>query len=101
MEPVGAVITQYRKEHGLSTRAFAKQCQLSHSYIRNLEQGLDPSSGKKNVPTTETIEALAKGMGLSVAGLLERTMDVVSVEELSAEHKATVIKMINFFRQDS
>ncbi len=100
MNPLGEVIKKYRKEHDLSQRAFALQCELSHVYVRNLERGIDPASGKENVPTLVTISLLAKGMSLSEESLLEKIVEVISVDGLNEEHKSTVKSMINFLRRE-
>lgn len=65
------IIRKYRREHGLSLRAFAAKTGLSHAYIDNLEKGLDPHTGKPTQPTIDTLIALARGMDMSLEQLIK------------------------------
>ncbi len=100
VNPLGEIINKYRKEHDLSARAFARQCGLSHVYVRNLELGYDQATKKEGFPTLATISLLAKGMGKSEESLLEQLAEVISVDGLNDEHKNTVKSMINYFRRE-
>lgn len=67
-------IRLYRDEHGLSTRAFARACGLSATYISALESGIT-ARGAEPSPSLETYRAIAKGMGCTLANILQNVDD--------------------------
>ena len=71
------IVKQYREEHGLSQREFAKHCDLSNSLIANVERELN-TAGKPFTPSFETIQKIANGMGLSASDILHQ-MDNVEI----------------------
>ena len=73
-------LINYRKEHGLSQRKFAEKCDLSNSLISLLEMGVNPQTGKKPNPDTETYKKIAKGMDISVHKLFEQLGDSEMVD---------------------
>lgn len=73
MNTLGKFIRLARKEKGLSLRELAARCGLSHSYVDNLEKGVDPRSGKAVSPTLDTILKLAAGLGMTFGELLYRS----------------------------
>lgn len=73
-------LINYRKEHGLSQRKFAEKCDLSNSLISLLEMGVNPQTGKKPNPDTETYKKIAKGMDISVHELFEQLGDSEMVD---------------------
>ena len=73
-------LINYRKEHGLSQRKFAEKCDLSNSLISLLEMGVNPQTGKKPNPDTDTYRKIAKGMGISVHSLFEKLGDSEMVD---------------------
>lgn len=70
MSRLGNLIKARREELGLSLRDFAEMCGMSHSYIRNLEDG-DPRTGKQIVPTLEYLEKLAPALSMSLEEVLK------------------------------
>ena len=70
---IGEIVRAYRERHGLSLRAFADKCSLSHSYIDTLEKGRDPRSGKLRSPTLTVTRSLAAGMDMSLDELIALT----------------------------
>lgn len=70
MSILGRLIREKRDSERLSLREFADLCNLSHSYIKNLEQS-DPRTGKKIVPTLDSLEKLAPVLGMSLEELLK------------------------------
>lgn len=70
MNQLGKFIKQKREELDLSLRGFADLCGISHSYLDSIEKGFDARSGKPVSPTIETLEKLAAGLNISLAGLL-------------------------------
>lgn len=69
MTKLGILITAKRKSLGLSYRAFADQCKLSHTYIKNLENG-DPKTGKEIMPSIDCLKLLAPALEMSLEDLL-------------------------------
>ncbi|NMB26378.1 MAG: helix-turn-helix transcriptional regulator [Firmicutes bacterium] len=67
---LGGVIRGYRARHGLSLREFAKMCDLSHTYIAKLEEGVDPRTKKPVEPTIETVNKVALAMAMPLDELL-------------------------------
>lgn len=68
---------RYREQEGLSQREFAERCNMSHSYISMFEIGKNPSTGKKLVPTGETLKKLASGMRMTVDDLVKQVDDFI------------------------
>lgn len=84
---LGEVITEYRHEHDLSMRAFARAAGLSVTYISSLENGVT-QRGNKPTPSLETYRAIAKAMGMDIDSLLRRIDDDIKIMPTSAgEHK--------------
>lgn len=64
------VVKQYRAKHGLSLRAFAARCGISHTYLDQIEKNLDPRTGKSITPTIDTLKGLSAGMGMTLEELM-------------------------------
>lgn len=60
--PLGDYIRTKRNELNLSQNQLAKRAGVSHSYIKQLEEGLNPSTGRPISPTAATFAKLAKGL---------------------------------------
>lgn len=71
MEKLGDLIKARRESLGLSLREFGNLCGISHSYIRNLEEG-DPRTGREIVPTLSCLKKLAPVLEMSLEELLKR-----------------------------
>ena len=69
-------IVSYRKEHGISQRRLADQCDLSTGYISLIEKEINPQTGKKMVPTLAVFDKLAKGMGMTIDDLFAAVDDM-------------------------
>lgn len=67
---LGDIIKQYRSEHNLSQRDFAKKCELSHTYIAALEKKIDSRSGKKIAPTVDAVKNISKALNIPLQELL-------------------------------
>jgi transcriptional regulator with XRE-family HTH domain len=61
---LGQRLTQLRRAKGLSRYALAKNLGTSRDYLGRVEMG-------RSSPTVETLQRLAKALGVSVAKLLE------------------------------
>lgn len=73
------IVRRYREEHSLSIRQFAKQCDISHSAIANIENETN-SYGEPYIPQLGTINKVAFGMGIPARELLSM-MDGVKIDE--------------------
>ncbi|MCX8129056.1 MAG: helix-turn-helix domain-containing protein [Clostridia bacterium] len=71
MTRLGELIKSKRESSGLSLRDFSERCTLSHSYIKNLEDG-DPRTGKNIIPTIDSLEKIAPALEMSLEELLKR-----------------------------
>lgn len=62
-------LTEYLISHNMSLRDFARQCHVSHSYLKYLRDG---RTGRGDAPhiTIKTLSKIASGMGLSVNDLM-------------------------------
>ena len=72
---LGELLKSYRIEHKLSMDAFCELSDLTKGYISMLEKNEHPKSKKPIVPSYETIEKIAKGMQISVEGLIDMLDD--------------------------
>ncbi|EFM35383.1 peptidase S24-like protein [Streptococcus sp. oral taxon 071 str. 73H25AP] len=72
---LGELLKAYRTEHKLSMDAFCELSDLTKGYISMLEKNEHPKSKKPIVPSYETIEKIAKGMRISVEGLIDMLDD--------------------------
>lgn len=63
------LLIKYRREHGLSQRQMAAQCNLSTGYISLIEKTINPQTGKAMIPTLTVLNKLAKGMGITIDNL--------------------------------
>jgi len=70
MSKLGYLVKVKREGMKLSLREFADMCNVSHSYIKNLEDG-DPRTGKDITPTLEYLERIAPVLGMSLEDLLK------------------------------
>lgn len=73
---IGELIKEYRAEHGLSQRQFAKRCDLSNGYIAMLERGENPSTGEPIKSTIPALKKIATGMGISLNMLFSTVEDI-------------------------
>lgn len=63
------LLIKYRREHCLSQRQMAAQCNLSTGYISLIEKTINPQTGKAMIPTLTVLNKLAKGMGITIDNL--------------------------------
>ena len=64
------------KRGDMSLREFAKLCgNLSHTQIDSIEKGFDPRTSKPVSPTIDTLNKIAKGIGVSVSYLAALAVD--------------------------
>ena len=72
---LGEILREYRKDHGLSLRDFAKISGVSNSYLSMLETGRQPSSGRPIVPTLTKLNQIAAAMNISLDDLIAAVDD--------------------------
>lgn len=59
------LVKTYRKQNNLTMQEFADRCGLSKAYISMLEKGKHPQNATNLRPNIETLDKLAKGMGMT------------------------------------
>ena len=67
---LGEAIRQYREEHELSMRDFAKLCGLSNTMISNYERGTSAKTGEPLIPSVGNVIKVAKAMGLELEDIV-------------------------------
>ena len=98
---LGEIIAQYRTEHGMSMRAFARASGLSVTYVSSLENGIT-QRGNKPTPSLETYRAVAKAMCIDIDTLLRAIDDDIKIMPTSTgEHKLSPRKQELFDLIDS
>jgi SOS-response transcriptional repressor LexA len=60
--PLGDFVTAKREKLRLSQSELAERAGVSHTYINQIERGVNPSTGKPISPTMQTLRKLAKGL---------------------------------------
>lgn len=70
------IISEYRKSHNLSQRAFAAKCNVTNGYMSMIEKGENPSTGKPLVPSFAKLKQLANGMDMTVNQLIQIADDM-------------------------
>lgn len=55
----------------MSTREFAKFLGISHTYVANIESGVDPRSKKPIAPTIDVLQKIAQGLNMQLVELLQ------------------------------
>ncbi len=69
MDSLGEKIESLRKEKGYSLRELGKICNLSHSYISDIEKG-------RTNPSLETLVILAKNLNTSISYLVGEVSEI-------------------------
>ncbi len=72
---LGDLIRDYRTKNGISQRKFASLCGIAHSQISYIELGVNPRTGEPVIPTIDSVNAIAKVMGMSVSDILAKVDD--------------------------
>ena len=90
----GDIIRNYREEHYMSQREFARKCQLSNAQISLLEKGVG-ATGVPFMPSYRTISKVASGMGISSEALIMQCDDFdVDITDDSRLENSLVEKFI-------
>lgn len=82
-------IKAYRDSHDLSQRQFASICGVSNGYISMLENGKNPKTGDPITPSPQTVQAIARGMGMTMQELLSEVDDLYL--DLTGEEKQPAV----------
>lgn len=72
---LGDFIRQYRIEHGISQRSFAKMSSLSNAYISMLENGINPSTGRPVSISISLLQKLAVAMNTTIDYIVDNIED--------------------------
>ena len=89
---LGEFIQQYRKEHDMSVRAFARLCDISPTYITILEKGQN-SNGSVPSPSIETYILIAKAVGVQLDDLIHMVQDNVVVNPTSSVEEQSMMSL--------
>lgn len=97
LSKLSKIVDNYITKNDISLRDFAKQCDLSHSYVAKLRKGYDPITKKTVVPSIDTIEKLAKGMNMDLEYLLTMSKYLDDDKEQSdlVEESSEIYTFIN------
>ena len=77
---LGQLIVNYREEHNMSLRAFARAAGVSATYISTLERGRN-ARGSAPVPSVDTYRAIASAMGIDVDTLIRMVDDRIDIND--------------------
>lgn len=80
---LGKRVLELRKKDGYSMRELAKKCNLSHTYISDIEKD-------RTVPAVDTLRLLADALGTTMAYLLGET-DAPEKSKLTPNDRITQI----------
>lgn len=73
MSSLGAIIKARRSLYGLSLREFSQLCNLSHTYIKNIEDMSESPHNKDHALTLESLEKISKALHLTLSDLLAQS----------------------------
>ena len=76
---LGDIVKNYRISHNLSMDDFARKSGISKSYISILEKNKHPKTGKKIIPSIQTIKQAAEGMNIDFNVLFSRLEGEVDI----------------------
>lgn len=88
---LGEIIKEYRKDHDLSQRQFAKLCGLSHAYVPLIERGTS-SNGTPLTPSITVLKQIASAMGITLQDLMAKMDDDLKVDISIEENSENAIE---------
>lgn len=59
------------QRNGESLRSFADKIGISHAYLKTLEDGVDPRSGKTVTPSFNALKSISNGLNIGMGELLD------------------------------
>jgi transcriptional regulator with XRE-family HTH domain len=96
---LGKKLQELRTKNNLSLRDAHHLTGISHSYIRNIENGFDPRSGRPIYPSPDTLKKFAQAYGASYDELL-KLAGYASIEQIKKDDEEEVKKERNrLFRE--
>ncbi len=97
---LGEYIKNYRDEHKLSLREFAKLADISHTHIDSIEKGADFRTGKPVRITNETIQKLAKALNTDESFLFQLSIGKTSSITLNKKDQIEIDEYLNNFENE-
>ena len=73
MDKLGTFIKNEREKRNLSIRQFAKLCNLSNTYIGNIEKSKDPRTNNPIYPTIDSLVKISEALGFTLEDFLKKT----------------------------
>lgn len=94
---LGEYLLNERKKRNMSLREFADLIGISHTYLKKLETGINPNTGKPVSPTIEMLSDISKSLHVSLEYLLEMS-GYLKVNNLADEYQSftTPQEALNF-----
>ena len=94
---LGEYLLNERKKRNMSLREFADLIGISHTYLKKLETGINPNTGKPVSPTIEMLCDISKSLHVSLEYLLEMS-GYLKVNNLADEYQSftTPQEALNF-----
>lgn len=94
---LGEYLLNERKKRNMSLREFADLIGISHTYLKKLETGINPNTGKPVSPTIEMLSDISKSLHVSLEYLLEMS-GYLKVNNLANEYQSftTPQEALNF-----
>ena len=94
---LGEYLLNERKKRNMSLREFADLIGISHTYLKKLETGINPNTGKPVSPTLEMLSDISKSLHVSLEYLLEMS-GYLKVNNLADEYQSftTPQEALNF-----
>lgn len=89
---LGKLLESVRKEKKLSLREAASLTGLGHSYIRDLELGINRKTGKKVVPSINSLQKIANAYHLDTYELLIKA-GLIDIDELKPAKEAAAASL--------
>lgn len=87
---LGALIKDYRKDHGMSQQTFADLAGVSKAYISILERNYNPVNGKHPIPSVLTIKSIATVMNIDFNDIIAILDPDTQVSIAAEEPKAPI-----------
>lgn len=88
MDSLGKKIELLRKEKGYSLREFGKLCNLSHSYINDIEKG-------RTNPSLETLKILAENLNTSISYLIGEQTKEKADSFIKTQEEKKILEILN------
>lgn len=96
METLGSFIAKERNKRGLSLRDFAELCDISHSYLDNLEKGKDRRTNKPVSPTLDTLKKLSRGLDIPINDLINIALNESEIVSPKSDNDTSKIEEFDF-----